>query len=71
MAENVNLALSQIKPFLNPAFTIENWKGADRVYVYVNATKADAITAREGNSLLVWIPVSLDKATEIAIRNGE
>lgn len=52
---------------VNPTFTIENWKGNDKAEVFVNGNKADAKTAKEGSSLLVWIPASINQTTEIAI----
>jgi len=61
-----------IKPgtsIVNPTFTIENWKGDDKVEVLFNGRKVDIITAKEGTLLLVWIPTTIDKETNILIRS--
>jgi hypothetical protein len=57
------------KILVNPAFTIENWKGDDKVEVLINGKKVSANTAKEGNSLLVWIPVTLNQETNLVIRS--
>jgi hypothetical protein len=61
-----------IKPnkiLVNPAFTIENWKGSDKAEVIVNGSKVNAKTAKEGNSLLVWFPASFNHEINILIRS--
>jgi len=55
------------KTVLNPAFTIENWKGDDKAEVLVNGNKVDAKTAKEGSSLLIWIEISINQEAEISI----
>lgn len=55
------------KSIVNPTFTIENWKGNDKAEVFVNGNKADAKTAKEGSSLLVWIQDSFNQETKITI----
>jgi hypothetical protein len=57
------------KTLVNPTFTIENWKGSNKAEVHVNGSKVDVQTAKEGNSLLVWIPASLIQETTILIRS--
>jgi hypothetical protein len=57
------------KTVLNPAFTIENWKGNDNAEVLVNGSKVNAKTAKEGNSLLVWIPAIFNNETTILIQS--
>ncbi|MFH0756145.1 MAG: hypothetical protein V2B15_02520 [Bacteroidota bacterium] len=54
---------------LNPTFTIENWKGDDKVEILFNGSKVDNQTAKEGKSLLVWIPTTIDQETNIIIRS--
>lgn len=56
------------KSIVNPTFTIENWKGNDKAEVFVNGNKADAKTAKEGSSLLVWIETSIKNVAEISIQ---
>jgi hypothetical protein len=61
-----------IKPnkiLVNPAFTIENWKGGNNAEVLVNGSKVDAKTTKEGNSLLVWFPASFNHEINILIRS--
>ncbi len=57
------------KTVVNPTFTIENWKGGDKAEVLINSNKVDAKTAREGNSLLVWIPATINQETNFVIRS--
>jgi hypothetical protein len=60
-----------IKPntiLVNPTFTIENWKGNDKAEVLVNGSKVEAKTAKEGKSLLVWIPGTFNKPAQISIQ---
>jgi hypothetical protein len=54
---------------VNPAFTIENWKGDDKAEVLVNGIKVAAKTAKEENSLLIWIPAIVNQETNILIRS--
>ncbi len=59
------------KTLVNPTFTIENWKGDDKVRVLISGNKVIARTALEGHSLLVWIPVSISNPSEISIITGK
>ena len=59
------------KTVVNPAFTVENWKGDDKAEVLVNGIKVVAKTAKEGNSLLVWIPAMFNQETNIFIRSAQ
>lgn len=52
---------------VNPTLTIENWKGTTNVEVELDGKKVEAKMAKEGNSLLVWIPATISKTTEISI----
>jgi hypothetical protein len=54
---------------VNPSFTIENWKGSEKAEVLINGSKVNAKTAKEGNSLLVWIPAAINQETNIVIRS--
>jgi hypothetical protein len=56
------------KTIVNPTFSIENWKGCDKAEVLINGSKVNAKTAREGNLLLVWIPGTFNKPTQISIQ---
>ena len=61
-----------IKPnkfVVNPAFTIENWKGSDKAEVLVNGIKVEAKTAKAGNALLVWFQATINQETNIVIRS--
>jgi hypothetical protein len=57
------------KSIINPAIVIENWNSDEKVEAYINGSKADIRTAREQNSLLVWIPVKINKETSILIQS--
>jgi len=57
------------KTFVNPTFTIENWKGDYKAEVLVNGNKVGAKTAKEGNALLVWIPATINQETNLVIRS--
>jgi hypothetical protein len=56
---------------VNLTFTIESWKGDDKAEVFVNGIKVAAKTAKEGNSLLVWIPAMFNQKTDILIRSAQ
>jgi hypothetical protein len=55
------------KTTINPCLTIEDWNGNALVEVTVNGIKAHFKTAKEGNNLLIWIQISIEKSSEISI----
>jgi len=60
----------QIKPnntIVNPTITIENWQADEDTEVLINGSKVASKTAKEGNSLLVWIEASFNQLSEITI----
>jgi hypothetical protein len=56
------------KTVINPAITIENWKGNSQPEVILNGEKTTVQTAIEGNNLLVWIPVKINSTAYITIK---
>ena len=56
---------------INPAITIENWKGNDRLEVLLNGSKASFRAVKEGSSLLVWVQKTLNQETKISIQSGK
>ena len=68
-SKECKFSIKPTKTLVNPAFTIENWKGSDKAEVLVNGIKVDAKTAKVGNSLLVWIPVTLNQETNLVIHS--
>ena len=55
------------KTIVNPTFTIEDWKGSNKVQLLLNGNRMEVRSAREGNSLLVWVRSTIDKETTITI----
>ncbi len=55
------------RTIINPTFIIENWKSNAYAEILINGNKVIAKTAKEGNSLLVWIETSISQPTEISI----
>jgi hypothetical protein len=56
------------KTVLNPAITVENWKGNSNPEVIINGKKTEARTAIEGDNLLVWIPAKISNTATITIK---
>ena len=55
------------KTIINPTITIENWRGDNNADVLMNGNQIKVRTAKEGNSLLVWIPAIISEKTNITI----
>ena len=56
------------RSIINPTITIENWKGNANVEVWIDGKKAHIKTAKEGNSLLIWIQTVISKQSAIIIK---
>lgn len=57
----------KLRPVVNPAFQILNWKGNENVSVLVNGKPVAFKSAMEKGFLLVWINASLSEESVIAI----
>jgi hypothetical protein len=57
------------RAIVNPAFTIENWKDSGNVEVLLNGSRTPIRTAREGSTLLIWIPARIDRETSVIIQS--
>jgi hypothetical protein len=61
-------SISPTATLVNPAFTLENWKGDSQVEVFLNGIRSDFKAAKEGNALLIWIPATITQKTNVLIR---
>lgn len=66
-ATDCTFSIEPKRTIINPAITVENWKGNESVNVTINGEKQMIKTAMVGKDLLVWIQATLSKPVEISI----